>query len=161
MSEAATSDGREPDLPAPADRTTDGVPAPLAGPPPEIPATASPTAMEGLGARLKELRRQAGLSLRELARQAEVSPSLVSQIENGKSRPSVSTLYTFARPLNVPVDAVFGADGHVLAELLAVEAVGGGGFDSAKVWHPSEHATRISAIRRSHRAQLGMAEGVG
>src|SRR3954449_11116887 len=119
MSEAATSDGREPDVPAPADRTTDGVLAPLAGPPPEVLATASPTAMEGLGARLKELRRQAGLSLRELARQADVSPSLISQIENGKSRPSVSTLYSFARLLSVPVDELFDAEEHALGELPA------------------------------------------
>src|SRR3954468_22876515 len=122
MSEAATSDGREPDLPAPADRTTDGVPAPLAGPPPEVLATASPTAMEGLGARLKELRRQAGLSLRELARQADVSPSLISQIENGKSRPSVSTLYSFARLLNVPVDELFDAEEPTVAKLPTTSA---------------------------------------
>jgi transcriptional regulator with XRE-family HTH domain len=115
--------------------------------------------MEGLGARLKELRQQAGLSLRELARQAVVSPSLVSQIENGKSRPSVSTLYTFARLLNVPVDELFDAEDHALAELPAIE-VAGGGYDPANVWHPSEYSTRISVIHPSHRAHLGMAEGV-
>src|SRR3954451_16074669 len=142
MSEAATSDGREPDLPAPADRTTDGVPAPLAGPPPEIPATASPTAMEGLGARLKELRKHAGLSLRELARQAEVSPSLVSQIENGKARPSVATLYTCARLLNVSVDELFDADAPAADHPAA--GVAGGVHDPANAWHPSEYATRIS-----------------
>src|SRR3954463_7348993 len=159
MSEAATSDGREPDLPAPADRTTDGVPAPLAGPPPEIPATASPTAMEGLGARLKELRRQAGLSLRELARQANVSPSLVSQIENGKSRPSVATLYTFARLLSVPVDELFDAEEHALGDLPAA-AGAEEAYDPANAWHPSEYATRISVIHPAHRAQLQMAEGI-
>jgi transcriptional regulator with XRE-family HTH domain len=116
--------------------------------------------MDGLGARLKELRQRAGLSLRELARQADVSPSLVSQIENGKSRPSVSTLYTFARLLHVPVDELFDAEEHVLAELPAVEAAGGGGYDPANAWHPSEYATRISVIHPSHRAQLQLTEGI-
>jgi transcriptional regulator with XRE-family HTH domain len=115
--------------------------------------------MEGLGSRLKELRQQAGLSLRELARQADVSPSLVSQIENGKSRPSVSTLYAFARLLNVPVDELFDAEEQVLADLPTAEAVGGA-YDPANAWHPSEYATRISVIHPSHRAQLHMAEGV-
>jgi transcriptional regulator with XRE-family HTH domain len=121
--------------------------------------TASPPAgMEGLGARLKELRQQAGLSLRELARQADVSPSLVSQIENGKSRPSVTTLYTFARLLSVPVDELFDAEEPALA-LPAAEAAAGG-YDPANAWHPSEYATRISVIHPSHRAQLHMAEGI-
>jgi transcriptional regulator with XRE-family HTH domain len=115
--------------------------------------------MEGLGARLKELRQQAGFSLRELARQADVSPSLVSQIENGKSRPSVSTLYTFARLLSVPVDELFDAEEHALVELPAAEAVGGS-YDPANAWHPSEYANRISVIHPSHRAQLHMAEGI-
>jgi transcriptional regulator with XRE-family HTH domain len=123
-------------------------------------ATASSGGMDGLGARLKELRQQAGLSLRELARQADVSPSLVSQIENGKSRPSVSTLYTFARLLNVPVDELFDAEEQVLAELPAAQAGGAGGYDPANVWHPSEYATRISVIHPAHRAQLHMAAGV-
>jgi transcriptional regulator with XRE-family HTH domain len=116
--------------------------------------------MDRLGGRLKELRQQAGFSLRELARQADVSPSLVSQIENGKSRPSVSTLYTFAHLLNVPVDVLFDAEqpgeqppvpdgpGHVEAT------------DPTNAWHPSEYATRISVIHPSHRAHLRMAEGV-
>lgn len=116
--------------------------------------------MEGLGARLKELRQQAGLSLRELARQADVSPSLVSQIENGKSRPSVSTLYTFARLLTVPVDELFDAEDQVLAEKPVAEAAAGGGYDPANAWHPSEYATRISVIHPAHRAQLHMAEGI-
>jgi transcriptional regulator with XRE-family HTH domain len=114
--------------------------------------------MEGLGARLKELRQLAGMSLRELARQADVSPSLVSQIENGKSRPSVSTLYTFARLLNVPVDELFDAEEHALGEPPAGD--GGGSYDPANAWHPSEYATRISVIHPSHRAHLRMAEGI-
>src|SRR3954470_2106597 len=159
MSEAATSDGRKPHLVGPTDESTEAVLTPLAGPQPELAGSTAPAAMDGLGPRLKELRQQAGFSLRELARQADVSPSLVSQIENGKSRPSVSTLYTFARLLSVPVDELFDAEEPALAELPAAQAAGDA-YDPANAWHPSEYATRISVIHPSHRAQLHMAEGV-
>jgi transcriptional regulator with XRE-family HTH domain len=73
-----------------------------------------------LGARLREERERLGLSLRELARRLEVSPSLVSQIETGKTQPSVRTLYAIVSELGVSLDEVFspsaaGRDGHSLA----------------------------------------------
>jgi quercetin dioxygenase-like cupin family protein/DNA-binding XRE family transcriptional regulator len=43
----------------------------------------------------------------ELARQVGVTPSLISQIERGLSRPSVSTLFAIAQALHKPVDAFF------------------------------------------------------
>lgn len=60
-----------------------------------------------LGARLRELRSRRSLSLRQLARQTEVSPSLLSQIENGKVMPSVDTLSLLARELEVPMASFF------------------------------------------------------
>ncbi|HWB22637.1 MAG TPA: cupin domain-containing protein [Gaiellaceae bacterium] len=60
-----------------------------------------------LGARLREERDRVGLSLRELARRLEVSPSLVSQIETGKTQPSVRTLYAIVNELGVSLDDVF------------------------------------------------------
>ena len=63
-----------------------------------------------LGAKLRLARRQAGLSLRELARQLSVSPSFLSQMENGKSQPSVATLYSIAQVLGVSIDDLFHAD---------------------------------------------------
>lgn len=47
------------------------------------------------------------MSLREVARQLGVSPSFVSQLENGKSQPSVATLYSFAQLLSVSIDELF------------------------------------------------------
>lgn len=64
-----------------------------------------------LGGKLRLARRQAGLSLRELARQLSVSPSFLSQMENGKSQPSVATLYSIAQVLGVSIDELFHADG--------------------------------------------------
>ena len=64
-----------------------------------------------LGARLKQERLRSGLSLREVARQLNVSPSFVSQMENGKSQPSVATLYAISQLLDVSIDQLFSADG--------------------------------------------------
>jgi transcriptional regulator with XRE-family HTH domain len=72
------------------------------------PLKAVPEGGDGaLGARLREERDRAGLSLRELARRLEVSPSLVSQIETGKTQPSVRTLYAIVNELGVSLDDVF------------------------------------------------------
>ena len=61
-----------------------------------------------LGPRLQAGAAQmSGLSLRELARQLGVSPSFVSQLENGKSQPSVATLYSISQLLDVSIDELF------------------------------------------------------
>ena len=53
-------------------------------------------------------RRTRGLKVSELARLVGVTPSLISQIERGHSRPSVATLFALADALNVSVDAFAG-----------------------------------------------------
>ena len=70
---------------------------------------ARPPLEEDVGPRLRAHREQAGLSLRELARRLGVSPSAISQIETGKSRPSVSTLYSIVSELGMSLDELFGA----------------------------------------------------
>lgn len=67
-----------------------------------------------IGQRLRDVRKSIGISLRELARRAGVSASLVSQIETGRLRPSVSTLYALTGSLGIPI-----------AELLETERAGG------------------------------------
>jgi len=57
-----------------------------------------------MGERLRAARTARGLSLRELAGRLAVSPSLISQIETGRSNPSVSTLYAIADELDVSLD---------------------------------------------------------
>ncbi|MBO0771969.1 MAG: helix-turn-helix transcriptional regulator [Actinobacteria bacterium] len=61
----------------------------------------------GIGRRLAAHRSRRGIRVAELARVVGVTPSLISQIERGTSRPSVSTLFALAQALNVPVDAFF------------------------------------------------------
>jgi transcriptional regulator with XRE-family HTH domain len=70
-------------------------------------AAAAPHDDRTLGARLRKERDRRGLTLRELARRLEVSPSLVSQIETGKTQPSVRTLYAIVSELGVSLDEVF------------------------------------------------------
>ena len=60
-----------------------------------------------LGSRLKEARLRSGLSLREFARRLEVSPSFISQLENGKSQPSVATLLSMTQILGISMDSLF------------------------------------------------------
>ena len=60
-----------------------------------------------IGRRLAAYRGERGLRVAELAREIGVTPSLISQIERGQSRPSVSTLFALAQALDVPVDAFF------------------------------------------------------
>jgi transcriptional regulator with XRE-family HTH domain len=62
---------------------------------------------ESLGARLRELRTGAGVSLRALAGRLGISPSAVSQIERGVMRPSVSRLIAYVGAIGVPLSAVF------------------------------------------------------
>jgi transcriptional regulator with XRE-family HTH domain len=60
-----------------------------------------------IGVRLAAIRAREGVRVSALAREIGVSPSLISQIERGQSRPSVSTLFALAEALRVPVDAFF------------------------------------------------------
>jgi transcriptional regulator with XRE-family HTH domain len=57
-----------------------------------------------IGERLRARRRAHGLSLRELADRLHVSPSLISQIERGRARPSVSTLFALVSELDASLD---------------------------------------------------------
>jgi transcriptional regulator with XRE-family HTH domain len=60
-----------------------------------------------IGSRLRAERERQGLSLRKLAGRLEISPSALSQIETGRSRPSVSTLYTIVSELGISFDELF------------------------------------------------------
>ena len=63
-----------------------------------------------IGARLREARESRGMSLRALASAIGVSPSLLSQVETGKTKPSVSTLYSLVSQLDISTDALLGRD---------------------------------------------------
>jgi len=89
-----------------------------------------------IGARLRDLRAGRELSLRQLAKVIGASPSLLSQIENGKVMPSVDTLYLLSGALGVPVAAFFGG--------LPTEHAGGG------TW----------VVRARERKRIGLEHGI-
>jgi transcriptional regulator with XRE-family HTH domain len=62
---------------------------------------------DGVGQRLRSERERHGVSLRELARRLAISPSALSQIETGRSRPSVGTLYAIVSELDMSLDELF------------------------------------------------------
>jgi transcriptional regulator with XRE-family HTH domain len=59
----------------------------------------------GLGVR--EFRKAAGLGIVELAKRAALSAGMLSRIENGTISPSLATLQSLARTLQVPVTSLF------------------------------------------------------
>jgi transcriptional regulator with XRE-family HTH domain len=61
-----------------------------------------------LGPQLRALRMARKLSLRSVATAVGVSPSLLSQVETGKTNPSVSTLYALVNHLGVPIEDLLG-----------------------------------------------------
>ena len=60
-----------------------------------------------IGARLRALRDERGLSQRELAQRANVSANAISLIERDENSPSVATLQSLAAALNVKVSFFF------------------------------------------------------
>jgi len=103
--------------------------------------------MENLGVRLKQARQKSGLSLREVARQLRVSPSFVSQMENGKSTPSVATLYSLAQLLDVSVDELFNGAPRPTLDV------------PDHTWWPGP-VGRVSVTRPGRRKRLEMDTGV-
>ena len=127
-----------------------------------------------LGARLREVRLRSGQSLREISRQLGVSPSFVSQLENGKSQPSVATLYSLAQLLGVSIDELFAAEGlrPVVDDVPVDAAPAKSAAPGAPVVSRSDFSSpidgfprgsgqsRVSVSRPSERPRLVMDSGV-
>lgn len=75
-----------------------------------------------VGHRLRALRLASGRSLRSVAEVVGISPSALSQIENGVMQPSVNRLIEIVNVLGVPVSAIF--EGHDVLELVNLDAEG-------------------------------------
>ena len=65
--------------------------------------------MSMLGQRVQALRKQHRLSQERLASMAGTSPSQISLVENGKSKPSLKTAVAIARALDTSLDFLTGA----------------------------------------------------
>lgn len=56
-----------------------------------------------VGNQITKFRKEKGYSMRELAKLANISPSMLSQIERGLANPSIQTLKELAGTLDIPV----------------------------------------------------------
>ncbi len=61
-----------------------------------------------IGKRIRELRKERGLTLKQMARRTNLSVSLLSQIERAESSASVSSLFKVATALDVRLTELFG-----------------------------------------------------
>ena len=121
-----------------------------------------------IGRRLAAHRGQRGMRVAELAREVGVTPSLISQIERGMSRPSVSTLFAIAQALDVPVDAFFREPPQPVAAAAQPDGppgpgrAAGPGDDGGPPAGPGQVATADGryVVRRGGRAVIDIEGGV-
>jgi transcriptional regulator with XRE-family HTH domain len=62
-----------------------------------------------LGAQIRKLRRDGDLSVLDLSGASSISAGMLSKIENGQISPSLATLQSIAKALNVPLSLLFAA----------------------------------------------------
>ena len=74
-----------------------------------------------LGARVRELRHERGLTLKALGRRAGLSHPFLSQLERGLARPSVGSVERIAIALEVPVGALWTAPRTDAAEIVRAD----------------------------------------
>lgn len=55
-----------------------------------------------IGKKIEQQRKEKGLTSKELAKMADITPSMLSQIERGSANPSIQTLKVLAKALDVP-----------------------------------------------------------
>jgi quercetin dioxygenase-like cupin family protein/DNA-binding XRE family transcriptional regulator len=86
--------------------------------------TRSALITDDIGPRLRAARIAQGISLRSVATALGVSASLISQVETGKTQPSVSTLYALVNHLGISFDDLMAGSAH--ADQRAAGAAGAG-----------------------------------
>jgi transcriptional regulator with XRE-family HTH domain/quercetin dioxygenase-like cupin family protein len=127
-----------------------------------------------IGQRIREERLRRGFNLRSLARAVNVSASHISQIETGKCRPSVSTLYAITTVLGVSIDDLFDGPAGEPATGLAVTparletdgqlpvAAGPADGPHQAITQPSQGAAAaLVALASEHARRIGPVVGPG
>lgn len=121
-----------------------------------MPASRVPT----LGDRIRAERTRQGVSLRALARDVGVSASMISQIETGKSRPSVSTLYAITAVLGMSLQEIFDLVGEAgspaaTATGVVAPAAGGDGMPDRRDGVPDRLPTTVLEALAVRGSRLG------
>ena len=71
-----------------------------------------------IGQRIKTFRMKLGKTIKELAEQAQITSSMLSQIERGQANPSLNTIRLLSQALNVPMFRLFMDDIGVESEVV-------------------------------------------
>ena len=102
-----------------------------------------------VGDRLRQARLARGMSLRRLAHVLGVSPSLISQVETGRARPSVNTLYALASELGISLDVLLFMDTEPPTRSPRPDGADGSGesVDVVVPHDPVQRAASRTAIR--------------
>jgi transcriptional regulator with XRE-family HTH domain len=66
-----------------------------------------PNEAKKLGENLKRIRTEKGISQSDIAKSLGVSRGFVSNIENGKRNPTLSTISRLAKAVDVPTEELF------------------------------------------------------
>jgi len=104
-----------------------------------------------IGERLRATRKERRLSLRDLAQRLGVSPSLISQIERGQAKPSVSTLFRIVTELDVSLDDLLFPDRRATDRLT----------DEGGIVPLGSQVERSGPVQRGHeRPRIRLASGV-
>lgn len=103
-------------------------------------ADVTPASHAEIGPRLRHERQRQGVSLRKLAARLDISPSALSQIELGHSRPSVRTLYAIVTELDISMDQLLSDD--------QPPATGGSGPAAEDDGRPVQIVTRAKDRKR-------------
>jgi transcriptional regulator with XRE-family HTH domain len=116
-----------------------------------------------MGDRLRQARQARGMSLRRLAEVLGVSPSLISQVETGRAKPSVNTLYAMASELDISLDVLLFMDTPTMPPARGV-AHAGSPFDQLGRAEPEEAREpvlpRDPVQRASSRMTIRLGSGV-
>ena len=105
----------------------------------------SPSEVPPIGDRIRAERARRGVTVRGLARDVGVSASLISQIETGRSQPSVSTLYAITTALGISIEDIFApAPAELTAQSGAADNTAE--YDAAAVEHTGASEAQPEAL---------------
>jgi len=118
---------------------------------------------DDLGHRLREAREQKNIGLRELARRLGVSPSLISQIETGKTEPSINTLFAMVSELELSVnEIVFDSEQDAGRSSASTAGRAEGTVTPARAGAPAATEPPGSPVQRKrNRTSINLESGVG
>jgi transcriptional regulator with XRE-family HTH domain len=100
-----------------------------------------------MGDRLRQARVSRGLSLRGLAERLGVSASLISQVETGRAKPSVNTLYALATELGISLDTLLFMDTEPPTTAALDDDAVAESFEAVLPHDPVQRAASRSSIR--------------